>query len=67
MSIQEVKDRLPPVRVRLQTGDVVIGQLSGRKEKFARIFVGHSGVSFSYEFSWHTVAKAVSNNSILLG
>ena len=58
MTVQEVKDKLPNVKVKL-FGRVLTGHVSGRKKKYATVWVKSGGHIYDHQYSWQTVARAI--------
>lgn len=58
MTIGQIRDQLPRVRVKLLSGEVAEGVLVGRRCRFATVAV--RGVVVG-EWSWEAVASAINN------
>lgn len=58
MTIEQIKDQLPRVRVKLRSGEVVEGVLMGRRCRFATVAV--RGVVVG-EWNWGAVTSAINN------
>lgn len=61
LTVKEVKEMLPDVKVRLSTGKVVKASVRGRMNKFASVFTSEG----SYKFSWLAVTRAINGNHAL--
>jgi len=68
MTIQEVKDTLPDVKIRIGD-DVYEGKVSGSQRTYAKVtaWVGDDEQPWplSYDFSWKAVTRAANTGSIL--
>ena len=65
MTIEQTKDTLPDVRVSV-LGTIITSRVSGRKERFATVFIPTpQGSWLNYQFSWETVARAVNSGKAL--
>ena len=60
MTVEEVRDQLPDVSVRLADGTIVSGHLSGRKNDFATVWL-----HIPIEFAWETIATAINTGNPL--
>lgn len=59
MNIEEIKEKLPSVKVKIG-GKVWEGRISGRKEKFATVIVplGTYPATFGpYQYAWETIKR----------
>ena len=63
-TIKTVKRDLPKVQVKLMSGKIVEGNVSGRKNKFASVWTEDN--LNGWEFSWQTIATALNNERHLL-
>ena len=60
MTIDQIRDDLPNVRVRMPNGRITVGYLSGRFRSFAHVIVDTgNGWESAGEWSWQTVTDAV--------
>jgi len=63
MTTDEVKANLPDIRIKIGKA-IYAGRVSGRKNRFATIYVPDLGVD--YEYAWQTIAHSINNDSPLL-
>jgi ethanolamine utilization microcompartment shell protein EutS len=67
MSIDQVKQDLPNVRVKLPNGRIIVGYLSGRQRSFAHVIADRgNGWESIGEWSWVSVTNAVNAGRPLL-
>ena len=64
-TIEEIKQNLPDVLVRMDKKMTVTGRVSGRRNAFATVSCEWHGVPVQYEYAWETIAHAVNNNTPL--
>lgn len=64
LTVEQVKELLPDVRVHI-LGMTVTARVSGRKERFAAVFVPMQGSWLNFQFSWETVTRAVNGGRVL--
>ena len=64
MTIDEIKERLPDVKVSFN-GDVYNGVLSGRERQFPLVTIFHSMRAQSFEFSWSAIERAINTDTPL--
>lgn len=57
-TIETVKAELPKVQIRLMSGKIVTGNVSGRLLKFAKVWYEDS----EWEFAWATIARCLNEN-----
>jgi hypothetical protein len=59
-TIETVKRDLPKVTIRLMSGKIIEGNVSGRRNKFASVWIkdNHEG----WEFTWQTIVNALNND-----
>lgn len=59
-TIETVKRDLPKVTIRLMSGKIVEGNVTGRMNKFASVWTkdNHDG----WEFAWQTIVNALNND-----
>lgn len=57
---ESVREQLPPVTCRLQSGEIVKAKVCGRKNAFASVSVENAASSF--EVAWVTVARCLNTN-----
>ena len=62
-TIATVKRDLPKVQIKLMSGKVIEGNISGRRNKFATVWTkdNYDG----WEFSWQTIVNALNNEQPL--
>jgi hypothetical protein len=63
MSIEEIKNLLPNVQVKMRNGKVIVGTLRGRKLRFAVVRVDEDIV---LEYAWETIQHSINSNTPLL-
>ena len=61
-TIQEIKDTLPNITVKINKNSFMVGTVRGRKNKFATVTIGSGNLERSFEFSWEAVQRAYNNN-----
>ena len=73
MTLAEIKEKLPRVKVKLASGRVVEAALSGRKNTYASVyyptdpqFVRGFFTQHKWEFSWEAIEQAINNNTSLI-
>jgi hypothetical protein len=64
MTIDEIKENLPDVKVKIGTG-IFTGILRGRFLPYAQVWVPELGPDIKIEYSWKIVQQAINNNKPL--
>lgn len=59
-TVEKVKQDLPPVTVKLESGKIVAGTVSGRRNKYPTVHTKCNQTG--WEFGWGTVVRALNNN-----
>jgi len=59
-----VRQRLPRVKVKL-FGIIHKGSVSGRRNKFATVWLRHGGHIYERQYAWSTVARALNADKAL--
>jgi hypothetical protein len=73
MTIDEIKKNLPTVKVKLTSGIIVLGRVSGRKLDYPKVVVPTYGVHYpikvepmAWEFSWQAIERAINTDTALI-
>ena len=65
MTIAEIKQKLPQVKVKINN-TIVTASVSGRQLDFPIVHTNYLGVNLQWEFSWYAIQNAVNNNKVLI-
>jgi hypothetical protein len=61
-TIAEIKETLPNITVHTKPNEYRVGNVCGRKNKFATVTFYPNGIMVSFEASWEAVARAYNEN-----
>ena len=64
MTIAEIKEQLPTVKINLNSR-IVAGQISGHYNQFAAVNTKVDGIAMGWDFSWQAIERAINNNTAL--
>lgn len=65
MNIQEIKERLPNVKVEAADGRIISARISGRNLQFAKVSAPTWG-NFAFDVSWETIERCINNDRPIL-
>lgn len=65
MNIQEIKDRLPNVKIKTVDGRIISAHLSGRNLPFAKVSSPTWG-NFGFDVSWETIERCINNDKPII-
>lgn len=65
MTTQEIKEYLPDVIVRRPNGTTVYSRVRGRKNNFASVSVPMNPGWFTFEWSWESIARSITQDKPL--
>jgi len=65
MTIQEIKENLPDIKIKLDNGEIVKGLVRGRNLRFAKVSRTTWG-GFAFDVAWETIERCINNNTPLI-
>lgn len=65
MNIQEIKEKLPDVKIKTVDGRIITAKVYGRNLPFAKVSSPTWG-NFGFDVSWETIERCINNDRPIL-